>query len=209
MALNNRYLAVVCSTILALGLLSASNGATAQNKNKEVGSKDPVTADYKGMVGLGLIGAELGFVLPTVCGLDETWSLIVFPIVGAGGGAVGGYFLLERGDGHPEAAVAVLTAGMALLIPSAVLTLAMTAYDPEEDSSIKSTQATAPLRPRASNVRRMAQAAGPGLVRWSPDGVFISAPAITPVFAMPAKELRGPSLRPRTELRVALLSGRF
>ena len=59
---------------------------------------DPLTADFKGMIGLGLIGAELGFVVPALAGARDTWVYIVFPVLGAGGGAVAGYFLLEQGD---------------------------------------------------------------------------------------------------------------
>lgn len=94
-----------------------------------------VTATAKGIVGLGLIGAELGFVIPALAGLDQAWAFVVFPVIGAAGGAVAGYFALEQGGGHPELAVASLALGMALVIPTMVITLSATAYDPDDDPS--------------------------------------------------------------------------
>lgn len=204
MTFGNRSLAIFLSAVFFLGFLTASGNANAQS------SSERVEADYKGMVGLGLIGAELGFVIPTVCGLDETWSLIVFPIVGAAGGAVGGYFLLEQGDGHPTAAVATLMAGMALVIPATVITVLATAYTPEDESDPKApSELSLKVQARRPSAQQMARAAGPGLVRWSPDGVFLGAPAITPVISGPTTTAKGLVLQQRTELRVALVSGRF
>ena len=40
----------------------------------------------------GLIGAELGFVMPALAGARVRWPYIVFPLIGAGGGAVAGIF---------------------------------------------------------------------------------------------------------------------
>lgn len=160
---------------------------------------DPLTADFKGMIGLGLIGAELGFVVPALAGARDTWVYIVFPVLGAGGGAVAGYFLLEQGDGHPEAAVAVLTAGMALVIPALVVTLAATAYEPEDEA------------PSTAAVRRARQLAmaGPGLVRWSERGVVLAPPGIaTGPTVSHAEALRTGATRTNS-VRVGLLSGVF
>jgi hypothetical protein len=162
---------------------------------------DPLSADFKGMIGLGLIGAELGFVVPALAGARDTWVYIVFPVLGAGGGAVAGYFLLEQGDGHPEAAVAVLTAGMALVIPALVVTLAATAYEPE---------AEAPSAAKATHRRvRMLAQAGPGLVRWSERGVVLAPPGVSagPTISR-AEALRTGATR-ASSVRVALLSGVF
>ena len=68
----------------------------------------PVEPDIKGMVGMGLIGTELGFVIPALAGGRDAWMYVVFPIAGAGGGAALGYFLLEKGASSPDAAVASL-----------------------------------------------------------------------------------------------------
>ena len=71
---------------LALSIASASvsNRASAQVTASGLDSVG------KGTVGLGLIGAELGFAIPALIGVEEIWPYIVFPTVGAVGGAVGG-----------------------------------------------------------------------------------------------------------------------
>lgn len=91
-----------------------------------------VESNVKGTIGLGMVGAELGFVIPAAVGLEDLWAYIVFPIVGAAGGAVGGFFAFDNND-LVEGSVAALAAGMALVIPALVLTLALTAYDPSEE----------------------------------------------------------------------------
>jgi hypothetical protein len=157
-----------------------------------------VSPNFKGTVGLGLIGMELGFVVPAVAGARSAWPYIVFPIVGAGGGAAAGYFLLEKGTGHPQAAVGCLVAGMALLIPSLVLTLAETAYQAEESPS-------AGVRSRMQS----AAAAGPGLVRLSDRGLLLAPPAIGVESSMtPAEALRTGATRTRV-VHAAVLSGVF
>jgi len=113
--------------LVALWLLAAPAGVHAQAQ------PSPVKPDYKATVGLGLVGAELGFVLPAAAGLDQTWAFIVFPILGAGGGGAAGYFLIEKGTDSSELSVAMLATGMALIIPSMILTLQWTAYDPDDE----------------------------------------------------------------------------
>lgn len=220
MTFGNRSLAIFLSAVFFLGFLTTSGSVSAQSSGSKstksstastaTGSDQRVEADFKGMVGLGLIGAELGFVIPTVCGLNETWSLIVFPILGAGGGAVAGYFLLEKGDGHPTTAVSVMVAGMALVIPAAVITIMATSYDPEDEANPEvPAELSVKVKAQRPSVQQLARAAGPGLLRWSPEGVFLGAPAITPVISGPITNAKGLVLQQRTELRVALLSGRF
>jgi hypothetical protein len=97
-----------------------------------------ITTGFKGVIGLGLFGAELGFAIPALAGLDETWAFIVFPIAGAGIGATVGYFALETGTEElAEVNVAVLAIGMALIIPTMVITLSATAYDPDDEEAVE------------------------------------------------------------------------
>jgi F0F1-type ATP synthase assembly protein I len=219
-AFVNRSFVIFLSMAFFLGFLTLNSSANAQTTSSKstkssttsstASSKQRVEADYKGMVGLGLIGAELGFVIPTVCGLNQTWSLIVFPILGAGGGAAAGYFLLEKGNGHPTAAVATLVAGMALVIPAAVITVMATSYSPEDEPApVAPSGLAVKVKAQRLNTQQLARAAGPGLLRWSPEGVFLGAPAITPVISGPTTTSKGFVLQPRSELRVALVSGRF
>jgi hypothetical protein len=193
MHVRSSFVAVVVVVALAVAALGAPARARAQaeEESTRMPVTSPVKADIKGMVGLGLIGAELGFVLPAVAGLHETWAFIVFPIAGAAGGAVGGYFLLEKGDGHPELAVGALTAGMALFIPALIVTLSATAYEPEAT---------------LASVR----AAGPGgAVRLGPGGLALAPPAIHVGSSDSPREALRTGTRVAQELRVSVLSGAF
>ncbi len=96
-----------------------------------------VESSPKASIGFGLIGAELGFVLPAAFGMRETWPYVVFPIVGGGLGAVLGHFALQTSNAspNPELSATFLAVGIALIIPTLVFTLAQTSYDPADDAS--------------------------------------------------------------------------
>ncbi|HEY2735959.1 MAG TPA: hypothetical protein VGI70_18305 [Polyangiales bacterium] len=165
----------------------------------------PVASNYKGAVGLGLIGAELGAVIPAVAGVDATWAYIVFPVIGAAGGAVGGYFAIDHQD-HAQLSVIALTAGMALIIPALVVTLSETAYDAESDTASNSRGGVASARhepTRSERTLRARAAAGSGLLRLSEGEFALSAPgvAIVPSAQRGDTRLAGMSM--------SLLSGRF
>jgi hypothetical protein len=69
--------------------------------------------------------------IEAIAGVDEVWPYPVFGSIGAGGGAVGGYFVEQTGESEP--ALYMLAGGMALVIPTLVAVLNATAYDPTED----------------------------------------------------------------------------
>lgn len=199
-------LRLFASLLLAFALAAAPTRGLAQSSDDDEEAElpevapDPLTADYKGMIGLGLIGAELGFVVPALAGARDAWIYIVFPVLGAGGGAVAGYFLLEKGDGEPELAVAALTAGMALVIPALVITLAATAYEPELE---------APAMAKAAREARLAAAAGPGLLRFSERGLLLAPPAITSGPTVSHREALRTGMARTSSTRMALVSGVF
>jgi hypothetical protein len=183
---------------------------------------EQVEPGFKGVIGLGIVGAELGFILPAVAGLDETWAFIVFPIVGAAGGAIGGYFAFEQ-TGEVELSVAALAFGMAMIIPSMVITLAATAYDPEDEGELVDSDdefegegdvdvgddgvqlegggggvEAPPPEARRTRQRHIA-AAGSGLLRWSEHaGLLLGVPGLA---VAPAEH--------DTQLHVPLLTGAF
>jgi hypothetical protein len=194
-------LAVLAMVLLSVGSAQAQAEPVEQTPN-------PLEADFKGTVGLGLVGAELGFVIPALAGAEGVWPYIVFPVVGAGAGAVSGYFLLEKGDGHPELAVASLMVGMALFIPAMVFTIAETSYDPESDAA-NGSPALARNGKRLHAARRYAEA-GPGMVRYAADGsLLLAPPAVTAGHSDSPREALRTGAPLSNELRLSLLSGRF
>ncbi len=200
----------VFAFLAAALVLSAlvAHPATVSAQASTTAIKHPVPADVKGTLGVGLIGAELGFVLPAVAGLNQTWAFIVFPIVGAAGGAAAGYFGLEKGN-HTQLAVASLTLGMALLIPALVVTISETAYDPEDDKS--DTGAARARRLQLAARARDPRSAGTGMVRLSPEGIALATPAVDVLGVLPGTSGRGAQLRVSgvSGVELSLLSGRF
>jgi len=94
-----------------------------------------VSATGKGIAGGAMLGAELVMITTAIIGATDWWPYVVFGAVGAGGGAVGGYFVEDAigEDGAAEPALYMLAGGMALVVPTIVAVLNATAYDPTED----------------------------------------------------------------------------
>jgi hypothetical protein len=193
-----RWLRSVGMTVLVLGVSFAPAMSHAQSSGK------PVAADFKGAVGLGLIGAELGAVIPALAGLDAAWGYIVFPVIGAAGGAVGGYFALDHA-GHAQLSVVALTAGMALVIPALVATLSLTAYNPTSDSETQRAGSSGLASVQAARRAKLAAraASGTGMLRVSEGELALAAPGVAIVPTTDKGELRVAGVS------VSLLSGRF
>src|SRR4051812_1582905 len=188
-----RTLSLLGVALLATAVVLSPGHAQAQGNSgtKTVAVEEhPLSADFKGTIGVGLLGAELGFVIPALAGARDAWIYIVFPVVGAAGGALAGYFVLEKGD-HAELAVASLVAGMALVVPALVVTLAATAYEPATEAAMA------------------ANAAGSGLVRWSDRGVYVAPPAISSGPTITPQEALRTGAPRNSSVRVSLVSGRF
>lgn len=185
-----------------------------------------IDATPKGTIGLGVIGAEIGFAVPALAGLHDAWAFVVFPLIGAGGGAVAGYFLIDNND-NEKAAVGVLAASMALVIPTLVLTLAMTAYDPEDEGVVRgdddsggedgeegSEDAAEPAEEESAQHRRMRQRvaaarAGAGLFRVSERGLQLGVPGFEFGGMYNERELWLNGSRQRTQFQVSLFTGSF
>ena len=189
--------------VAVLAVCATASPAFAQDDDDDEGDEEmavtsPLKADFKGAVGMGLLGAELGFVIPALAGAKGVWPYIVFPVIGAGGGAVGGYFLLEKGDGHPELAVGALTLGMALVVPAMVATIAATSYRPPEQ-----------IESAAMKRRRELAQSGDGLVRWSGKELALAPPNITVAASETARQALRTGGKRTAAVRVSVLSGRF
>ena len=75
---------------LVAGIIFASAAAPNQACAQDPEAPEQIDSSPKGLIGLGIFGAELGLVIPAAAGLDDTWALVTFPLIGAGGGAVAG-----------------------------------------------------------------------------------------------------------------------
>jgi len=183
-------IAAVTALAAALSLFDVGH-ASAQTAMRE---PELVDKDVKGTVGLGLIGLEVGMLMPGITGLTDAWAWAVFPAIGAAGGVVGGIFAFEQRDSaKPKAAVATLGIGIGLAIPMAVASLAL-ANKRKRDDEFQS----------LAEKRQLAAAkAGSGLLRVSPEGTFVRVPGIAPLLGRAADGRRS-----RGTL-VSLFSGRF
>ncbi len=210
-----RFQQLAVSVALAAALALTANSvapdvALAQAEPEQV---DP---DFKGILGLGLFGAELGFVIPALAGATDTWPYIVFPLLGAAGGGVAGYFLLEE-PGHTEVSVAAFGIGLALVVPAVVITLSATAYDPDsdeealesEDSGSEEAPAEEEAAPAEEARARTRRVALGGLVTVGDDAVSLSIPLVSVSQAYTQAELARYGGSQRLELHVPVVSGVF
>ncbi len=209
-------LTLAFAAAVAVGTLASPSRAAAQDPAEE---PVQIEASPKGLIGLGFIGAELGLTIPALAGLDETWSLIIFPVVGAAGGAIAGHYAIDN-RGNEKAAVATLMIGLALVVPSIVITVAATAYDPEddfeeEDAGGGDEAAEAESEPEAEpeaeidRRRRLATRGGTGMVRVHEGGVSLAPPGLTVGQVYTAQELARYGGEQATEVHLSLFSGAF
>jgi len=82
----------------------------------------------KGIVGGALLGAELVMSGEAEFSVQPTWAYVVGGLAGGVGGGVGGYFVEQQGD--PRGPMLMLAGGLAFAIPTVVLVLSTTAYQP-------------------------------------------------------------------------------
>lgn len=201
-----RRLAVALSLCIAL---SAASRAEAQIEGQTIGTTPKAT------IGLGLVGAEIGFVVPALTGLHSWWAFTVFPTVGAAGGAVAGYYLIDR-PGHTGWSVAMLVTGMALVLPALVTTLWATAFDPEREADVIRTGGQLEIRARRDERRRQYAArreelrqAGAGVLRHTPRGFSVGVPALHVVSAYDLADRLRYRLPFEPEIHVELFTGAF
>jgi hypothetical protein len=194
--------AVAVAAVVALAALPRT--AEAQ---LDPATLDTVEATPKGTIGLGLVGAELGLIIPSVSGLNEAWALAVFPVVGATGGALAGYFALDK-PGRNKGSVAALVVGLAGVLPAILVTVKGVRKERQDRW-----EPTPQIDLRTEKEQRAFETAeaGPGLFRRSRSGLRVAAPGMTFSRRAPqdAETVRMGGLRERTEMRLSLASGVF
>jgi hypothetical protein len=100
---------------------------------------DEVKGNIAGTIGLGLLGAEVGLLLPPAFKLqDRWWAWVLFPTVCAAGGAVAGALAFDPGSPSPAVTVSLLGAGLALAIPAIVGAVALKDKRQAQDAATES-----------------------------------------------------------------------
>jgi hypothetical protein len=170
-------------------------------------SFEQIRATPKGTIGLGLVGAELGLIIPSAAGLNEVWALTVFPVVGATGGALAGYFALDK-PGREKGSVAALVVGLAGVLPAILVTVKGVRQERQDRW-----EPTPQIELRSEKEQRAFEAAeaGPGLFRKTRSGFRAAMPGVSVSRRAPsdAETARIGGLRDRTEMRLSLASGVF
>src|SRR4029079_2682594 len=105
------YACVSLGVAAALAVLT--EGAPAHAEEIEVKGK--------GIVGGGLLGAEVVMLGEAVFGVKSGWEYLIGGVVGAGGGALAGHYIEDGADA--QVSVYMLAGGMALIIPTTVAVL--------------------------------------------------------------------------------------
>jgi hypothetical protein len=142
-----------------------------------------VDGEIAGIVGLGMIGVDIGLILPPMIGLhDQGWAYGVFPVVLGGGFAAAGVALTSHVDRGVN--IAFLATGLGLFIPALVGTLAW-----------------------KSNKEKEAMEAQRGLMRFG--RLQLNSPGVgaAPVYTPEERSRYGVAQRMST--RFTLLSGTF
>jgi len=119
--------------LTAAAVAAASFAAVLAGSPTEARADGPVTPTGKGMVGGGLLGAEVVCITMGAIGVEKGWPYFVFGAVGAAGGVVGGYFVEQAtATGPAEPALFMLAGGLGLVIPTLIVSLNATHYKPPE-----------------------------------------------------------------------------
>jgi len=116
-------------------------------------AEGPVTATGKGIAGLAIIGGSATAITMGLVGVEKRWAYLFFPPLVAVGAGIGGYFMEQSAP--VEVSTYLLGAGMALVIPTIIVSLNATVYKaPEEYPNDPSKKTPAAEPPRAGYVPR-------------------------------------------------------
>jgi hypothetical protein len=172
--------AFAATAVLAAGTVLASLASSSDARADEVASTP------KGTVGGALLGAEVVTMTEAIFGARPAWAYVVGAIVGAGGGGAAG-FAVDQSSTDGKVPMYMLAGGLALIIPSIVLTLNATRYMPEEGA----TEDNVPIGPPAE----------PG-VPGAGVGGTVAPPAAPPPGPTPPPPASPPATGPRSLLDV-------
>lgn len=138
------------STWLAAASAAALVSLAAPDASaQEAAAGNPVSGDGKGIVGGGLLGAEVVTITMGIAGVEDGWPYFVFGGLGAVGGALGG-FAVEQADPPAEAPLFMLAGGLTLIVPALVISLnAVSEDDPVDELPASDGERAEPPQPGA------------------------------------------------------------
>ncbi|CAN5194304.1 hypothetical protein BH09MYX1_BH09MYX1_08970 [soil metagenome] len=136
---------------LTLGITTAAVALAALTAHAPEARAEGVSPTVKGVIGGAFLGAEVVALPMGIFGCRAGWAYAVFPVLGAVGGAIGGYFMDKAYNEDPQSqaygSAFLLAGGMALLIPTFVVVLNATRYHPEEVTTDRAPTNTTPADP--------------------------------------------------------------
>lgn len=144
---------------LSFGLAALGLGSA------EARAEGPVVGTGKAIVGTALLGGEAVAIGMAAFGVEKGWTYLVFPPLAAVGGGIGGYFI-EQAAPPAEVPLYLLAGGMALVIPTIIVTLNATVYRAPEgyiDEPVTNKPANEPALPKTGKIRRPSLARAPAL----------------------------------------------
>lgn len=184
----------------AWAMPSAAHAQDTSNADQKV------SPTAKGVVGGALLGAEVVMMPMAIAGVKPIWPYLVFGGVGAVGGGIGGYFV-ETNVSDGRIPLYMLAGGLALVLPTVVLTLNATRYRAAE--SYRETPAPTnvppadPGAPNGSPVRPPSQGASRDHKVAPPTGSLVALQEGSVQLGVPIPEVRPVfTARQRAELGV-------
>lgn len=130
--------------------IAALFGMTALTAAPRTASADNVDGKGKGIAGGILLGAEVVTIPMSLFGVKAGWAYAVFAGAGAVGGGIAGWGVesatgaYDKVPGDGRAPIYMLAGGLALVIPTVVLLLNATRYQPDENAKEDAAPKNAP-----------------------------------------------------------------
>jgi hypothetical protein len=212
------------------GILGAAALAAAVTLAPQTArAEGPATPAGKGIAGGIMLGAEVVMIPIAIGGVEPWWPYLLGGVLGGAAGGVGGWGVEQTGS--TEASVYMLAGGMALVIPTIVGVLNVTAYNTEEDTGDEETGegetpatdaapdvGTPPTAPGAAPGAPVGQPATSrrhrsrmplGLVGVDERGIRPGVPAVELLQLYSDVEVAKYGVTQGTELRVPVVTGSF
>jgi len=206
MMLGSRRLNVGLSA-MSVGLAACLVGAPC---------RADVSTTGKGMVGGGLLGAELVLTAEALIGVQQPWIYGVSVALGAGGGAVGGYFIERATQKVPEIPLLMTVAGLGLVIPALIVYVDATHEFRDNAPAAQELPADPAADPPAPDsgreltlLERPSMPTGPALVSLRAGALSTGLPSVHVGSVYTPLEVQQFSVTQATQVLVPLFGGSF